>query len=84
MNAESNNDIWGLSKNPWNSRKISGGSSGGEGAVVAARCSVLGIGSDSGGSIRIPSAFCGCYGFKPSTKRIPKGGELKSLTVWAG
>ncbi|RSL88984.1 hypothetical protein CEP52_015034 [Fusarium oligoseptatum] len=52
-----------------------GGSSGGEGALVAFRGSPLGVGTDVGGSIRIPSLCCGVYGFKPSINRIPYGGQ---------
>ncbi len=63
MLPESVNAIWGCSYNPWNAGRTSGGSSGGEGALVAARCSPLGLGSDIGGSIRIPSHFCGVTGF---------------------
>lgn len=47
-----------------------GGSSGGEGGLLASRCSLLGLGSDVGGSIRIPSEYCGVFGLKPSSKRI--------------
>lgn len=52
---ESNNFLWGRSVNPWNKERASGGSSGGEGALIAARGSPIGIGSDIGGSIRIPA-----------------------------
>ena len=52
---ESTNSLWGRSVNPWNINRASGGSSGGEGALIAARGSPLGIGSDIGGSIRIPA-----------------------------
>lgn len=47
-----------------------GGSSGGEGAMIAARCSILGVGSDIAGSIRIPAEHCGVFGLKPYSKRI--------------
>ena len=67
MLGETVNDVWGRAGNPWNRNKITGGSSGGEGALCATRCSVVGIGSDIGGSIRIPALCCGCYGFKPGT-----------------
>lgn len=53
-----------------------GGSSGGEGALIALRGSILGVGTDLGGSIRIPASCCGLYGFKPSANRIPYGGQL--------
>lgn len=70
FNIESNNHIWGSSKNPWNKEKTTGGSSGGEAGLIASRCSPLGIGTDIGGSIRIPAAWCGVCGFKPSSRRI--------------
>jgi Asp-tRNA(Asn)/Glu-tRNA(Gln) amidotransferase A subunit family amidase len=57
---------WGLSRNPWNLKYAVGGSSGGSGAALAAGYVTLATGSDMGGSIRIPSAFNGCYGLKPA------------------
>ena len=77
MSFESVNHIYGRSKNPWDPNRTAGGSSGGEGALAAARGSVLGLGSDIGGSIRIPAAFCGVYGFKPYSGRISENGEAK-------
>lgn len=64
------NPIYGQTLNPHNLQKTSGGSSGGEGALVGGGGSVLGIGSDIGGSIRIPSSFCGICGFKPTSGRL--------------
>lgn len=58
-----------------------GGSSGGEGALVAFRGSILGIGTDIAGSIRIPSLCCGVYGFKPSIDRIPWGGQVADIAM---
>lgn len=55
MAMESDNNLWGRSKNPWNRDKAVGGSSGGEGGMIASRCSIIGVGSDNGGSIRVPS-----------------------------
>ncbi|KRX86803.1 Fatty-acid amide hydrolase 2-A, partial [Trichinella pseudospiralis] len=63
---ESYNPVYGLSRNPYDVRRTVGGSSGGEAALVGAAGSVIGVGSDIGGSIRIPSAFCGVFGHKPS------------------
>ena len=70
--------LWGVTRNPWNLDKTVGGSSGGSGAALAAGMTTLATGSDMGGSIRIPSAFNGVYGFKPPHGRVPltPGGEV--------
>jgi len=65
------NVIFGLTHNPWDKRKTSGGSSGGAAVAVAAGMGPLASGSDGGGSIRIPSSLCGVYGIKPSFGRVP-------------
>ncbi|MFW9900772.1 MAG: amidase [Candidatus Thorarchaeota archaeon] len=65
------NLIFGVTKNPWNLEKTCGGSSGGAAAAVASGLGPLASGSDGGGSIRIPSSFCGVYGFKPNFGRVP-------------
>ena len=75
MTADSENNIFGRTLNPHNTRLGAGGSSGGEGALVAFRGSPLGVGTDIAGSIRIPSLCDGTYGFKPSTSRVPYGGQ---------
>ncbi|KAI1387484.1 amidase [Hypoxylon trugodes] len=80
--AESHNNVFGRSKNPVNSRLTTGGSSGGEGASQAFRCSALGVGTDVGGSIRIPAACNGVYGYKPSFGVIPMIGY--SYSGWTG
>ena len=67
---ETYNNVFGRACNPWNPARTVGGSSGGEAGLIASRCSTLGIGSDAAGSIRIPSAFTGVYGFSPTPKRI--------------
>ncbi len=54
MIFDSNNFLWGRALNPWNKKRSCGGSSGGEGGLIAAKCSSIGLGSDVGGSIRIP------------------------------
>lgn len=76
MWMETNNLLYGRTRNPWDVRRTSGGSSGGEGALVAAGGSVFGIGSDIGGSVRIPAAFCGVVGHKPSAGLVPNTGHF--------
>ncbi len=63
-------------RNPWNTARTSGGSSGGAGAAVAAGLCPLATATDAGGSIRIPSSFCGTYGIKPNLGRVPRFGGL--------
>lgn len=72
--ADTYNNVWGHTSNPWNTEYGAGGSSGGEGALLALRGSPLGIGSDIGGSIRIPAAICGIYGLKPAYGRFSSHG----------
>lgn len=79
MIGETVNNIIGYTTNPKNRQLSCGGSSGGEGALIALGGSVLGFGTDIGGSIRIPSAFCGQYGLKPSTGRMPYEGLANSM-----
>jgi amidase len=67
--------------NPHNTHLTAGGSSGGEGALVAFRGSILGVGTDIAGSIRIPALCCGVYGFKPTVDRIPWGGQVADLAM---
>lgn len=62
--------LWGVTRNPWNLNYTVGGSSGGTGAAIAAGMTTIGTGSDMGGSVRLPSAYCGLYGFKPPFGRI--------------
>jgi Asp-tRNA(Asn)/Glu-tRNA(Gln) amidotransferase A subunit family amidase len=64
--------LWGFTRNPWNTSYSPGGSSGGSGASLAAGSTTLATGSDIGGSIRIPSSFCGVVGFKPPYGRVPE------------
>ncbi|KIW72563.1 hypothetical protein PV04_00745 [Phialophora macrospora] len=71
MMSDSYNHVFGQCVNPLNRNLISGGSSGGEGSLVSARASVLGLGSDIGGSIRIPAGLCGLYGLCPTFGRQP-------------
>lgn len=74
LSMESENPIWGATVNPWKSDRTPGGSSGGEAAVIAAGASPLGIGTDIGGSIRNPAAWCGICGLKPTAGRWSMAG----------
>ena len=67
---ETSNDVYGKTCNPYNLSRISGGSSGGESALIASKGSILGVGNDIGGSVRNPAAFCGIYSIKPTPYRI--------------
>jgi Asp-tRNA(Asn)/Glu-tRNA(Gln) amidotransferase A subunit family amidase len=66
------NLLYGLTRNPWNPERTPGGSSGGAGASVAAGVTPLALGTDGGGSIRIPASFCGVVGHKPTFGLVPK------------
>ncbi|KAG8436963.1 hypothetical protein GDO86_007880 [Hymenochirus boettgeri] len=70
ISFETSNPIYGHTVNPHNHKKGASGSTGGEGALIGGGGSVLGIGTDLGGSIRVPASFCGIAGFKPTTKRL--------------
>ncbi len=70
----SNNSEFGAVRNPYASERIAGGSSGGTAAAIAARLAPAGIGSDTGGSLRIPAALCGIVGFRPTIGRWPTDG----------
>ena len=72
---QSNNPIHGRTRNPWDLNRSPGGSSGGAAAAVAAGMSPLELGSDIGGSIRVPAAFCGIFGHKPSYGLVPLRGH---------
>ncbi|KAK3202087.1 hypothetical protein GRF29_161g85268 [Pseudopithomyces chartarum] len=74
MHLETDSNLYGVTTNPYNSNLSPGGSSGGEGALLALHGSCLGIGSDVGGSIRSPAANCGVYGLKPTAFRVPTDG----------
>jgi Asp-tRNA(Asn)/Glu-tRNA(Gln) amidotransferase A subunit family amidase len=76
MAYETDNSLSGKTSNPWDLERSAGGSSGGEAAVIAAGCSAGGVGSDGGGSIRVPAHFCGICGLKPTPGRIPATGHF--------
>ena len=77
--SETSNEVFGQTVNPWNADRTAGGSSGGEAAAVAAGLSPLGIGTDLGGSNRLPSHYCGIVGFKPTQGRIPITGQFPEV-----
>ena len=76
MAWETDNDLYGRTNNPWDLSHTPGGSSGGEAAAIAAGCSAGGVGSDGGGSIRVPAHFTGICGLKPTPGRIPSTGHF--------
>lgn len=72
--GETDNPVYGRTNNPCDLARTAGGSSGGEAALLGAGCSPLGLGSDSGGSIRLPAHYCGVAGLKPTSGRVPNTG----------
>jgi Asp-tRNA(Asn)/Glu-tRNA(Gln) amidotransferase A subunit family amidase len=76
MAYETDNLLYGRTNNPWGIDRTPGGSSGGEAAAIAAGCSAGGIGSDGGGSIRVPAHFSGICGLKPTPGRVPSTGHF--------
>ena len=79
MNWETYNDAYGVTRNPWDLDRTPGGSSGGESAAIAACMSAGGIGSDGGGSIRLPAALTGICGLKPTPGRVPATGHFPNV-----
>jgi len=73
---QSANPIYGRTNNPWDLSRTPGGSSGGSAAALAAGLTALEVGSDIGGSIRVPAAFCGVYGHRPSETLLPRSGQF--------
>ena len=76
---QSQNPVYGTSNNPWDPTRTPGGSSGGAAAAIAAGLSALELGSDIGGSIRVPAHFCGVYGHKPSYGVVPLRGHIPPM-----
>ena len=76
MSYETDNAVYGRTNNPYDLNCTPGGSSGGAAAIIAAGGSPLDIGSDTGGSIRVPSHFCGITGIKPTSGRVPRTGHI--------
>lgn len=70
------NPVYGQTNNPYDIKRTPGGSSGGESALIGAGCQPIGLGSDIGGSIRMPAFFCGVFGHKPTEKTIPFTGHF--------
>ena len=75
MGNESDNPLYGRTRNPWNPDRAPGGSSGGEAALIAAGGSPLGLGSDIGGSVRLPAHACGIHAIKPTSGRLTMAGH---------
>lgn len=77
--SQSDNEVFGRTNNPWNLSRTPGGSSGGAAAAIAARMTPLDIGSDIGGSIRMPAHCCGIAGIKPTERRVSNHGHIPDL-----
>lgn len=79
LSFECDNFVYGKGMNPYNSKYTPGGSSGGEGAILGCKASPLGVGTDIGGSLRIPAAWSGVCALKPTHKRVCKKGLMSSV-----
>lgn len=79
LSMRCDNALYGPTSNPWSAAHVTGGSSSGEGAAIASGISPVGFGSDLGGSIRFPAAFCGVVGFKPTLDRWSNLGVLSAI-----
>ncbi len=76
LGITSNNSAFGAIRNPFGFDRVAGGSSGGSGAAVAAKMVAASVGTDTGGSVRVPASFCGVVGYRPSAKRWPQAGIM--------
>ena len=83
MAGETDNSVYGRTNNPFNLERSPGGSSGGAGAIVTTGGSPFDIGSDTGGSIRMPAHLCGIAGIKPNSGRVPRTGHIIDYTLGA-
>ncbi|HYO52230.1 amidase [Archangium sp.] len=79
LDAQTDNPVFGRTNNPWDVERTPGGSTGGGAVAVASGMSPIEVGSDIGGSIRIPSHFCGVFGLKPTDGRIPLSGHIPGI-----
>ena len=80
--AVTDSPLTGVTRNPWNAHLTSGGSSGGAGVAAALGLGILHLGTDGGGSIRIPAGFCGIFGFKPTFGVISVHPHSPALSLW--